>query len=97
LGDQIEKIEMSRTCSTCRRERSFIQGFGGKYEAKRPLGRPRCRWKCDIKMDIQEIGWRVWTGIFWLRVGTSDRVCENRNEPSGSIKCREFLDWMRNY
>jgi hypothetical protein len=29
----------------------------GKPEGKRPLGRPRHRWKDDIKMDLQEVGW----------------------------------------
>jgi hypothetical protein len=28
----------------------------GKPEGKRPLGRPRCRWKDIIKMDLQEVG-----------------------------------------
>jgi len=28
----------------------------GKPEGKRPLGRPRCRWKDNIKMDLQEVG-----------------------------------------
>jgi len=28
----------------------------GKYERKRPLGKPRCRWKDKIKMDLQEVG-----------------------------------------
>ena len=28
----------------------------GKPEGKRPLGRPRCRWKVNIKMDLQEVG-----------------------------------------
>jgi hypothetical protein len=36
-------------------------------------------------MDIQEIGWRVWTEIFRLRICTSGRLCENRNESSGSV------------
>jgi hypothetical protein len=27
-----------------------------KPEGKRPLGRPRCRWEGNIKMDIQEVG-----------------------------------------
>jgi hypothetical protein len=26
-------------------------------ERKRPLGRPRCRWVDNIKMDLREIGW----------------------------------------
>ena len=28
----------------------------GKPEAKRPLGRPRCRWEDNINMDLQEVG-----------------------------------------
>jgi hypothetical protein len=26
-------------------------------EGKRPLGRPRCRWVDNIKMNLREIGW----------------------------------------
>jgi hypothetical protein len=29
----------------------------GKPEGKIPLGRPRCRWEGNIKMDLQEAGW----------------------------------------
>jgi hypothetical protein len=29
----------------------------GKPEGKRPLGRPRCRWVDNIKMDLREMGW----------------------------------------
>jgi hypothetical protein len=28
----------------------------GKPEGKRPLGRPRCRWVDNIKIDLREIG-----------------------------------------
>ena len=28
----------------------------GKPEGKRPLGRPRCRWEDNIKMDFREVG-----------------------------------------
>jgi hypothetical protein len=34
-------------------------------------------------------GGKVWTGFFWLRIGTSG---EHGNEPSGSIKGGELLD-----
>jgi hypothetical protein len=34
----------------------LYRGLVGKPEGKRPLGRPRCRWKDSIKMDIQEVG-----------------------------------------
>jgi hypothetical protein len=28
----------------------------GKPEGKRPLGRPRCRWVDNVKMDLTELG-----------------------------------------
>jgi hypothetical protein len=39
----------------------------GKPEAKRPLGRPRCRWVDNIKMDLGEIGWG---GVDWIKSNT---------------------------
>jgi hypothetical protein len=42
----------------------------GKLEGERPLERPRCRWEDGIKMDLREIGWGVWNGFTWLRIGT---------------------------
>jgi hypothetical protein len=37
----------------------------GKPEGKRPLGRPRCRWVDNIRMDIGEVGWGDvdWIGL----------------------------------
>jgi len=29
----------------------------GRPEGKRPLGRSRFRWECNIKVDLQEVGW----------------------------------------
>jgi len=29
-----------------------------KHEGKRPLGRPRLRMEDNIKMDLQEVGWK---------------------------------------
>jgi len=28
----------------------------GKSEGKKPLGRSKCRWEDNIKMDLQEVG-----------------------------------------
>ena len=44
----------------------------GKPEGKRQLGRPRRRWEDNIKMKLQEVGWGLWTGSSWLRIGTGD-------------------------
>jgi len=30
----------------------------GRPEGKRTLGRPKYRWEDNIKMDLQEVGWR---------------------------------------
>jgi hypothetical protein len=46
----------------------------GKPVLKRPLGRPRRRWKDNIKMDIWEIGFGLWVGCIWLRIGTGDGI-----------------------
>jgi hypothetical protein len=39
-------------------------------EGKRPLGRPRCRWEYNIKVDLREIGIG---GANWTRLA-QDRV-----------------------
>ena len=38
----------------------------GKPEGKRPLGRPRRKWEYNIKMDLEEVGYGVCTGLIWL-------------------------------
>jgi hypothetical protein len=37
--------------------------LGGESERRGPLGRPRRRWKDNIKMDLQEVGCG---GIDWI-------------------------------
>jgi hypothetical protein len=36
--------------------RNLYRALVGKYEEKKPLGRPRRRWEDNIKMDLQELG-----------------------------------------
>ena len=36
--------------------RDLCRVLVGKPEGKRPLGRPRCRWDDNNKMDLQEVG-----------------------------------------
>ena len=43
----------------------------GKTEGKRQLGRPRRRWKDNINMVLQEVGW---VGLDWIELAQdSDR------------------------
>jgi hypothetical protein len=42
----------------------------GRPEGKRPLGRPRCRWEDNVKMDLRET--RI-DGANWIQL-VQDRV-----------------------
>ena len=64
----------------------------GKPEGRRPLGRPMRRWVDNIRMNLQEVGCGY---MDWFRLAQDRQVadgCECGNEPSGSVKCGEFLD-----
>jgi len=76
-----KKID-GRACSTYGVRRGVYRILVGKPEGKRPLGRPRPRWEDNIKMDLQEVGCG---GMDWIELAQD-------GEPSGSIKCREFLE-----
>jgi hypothetical protein len=39
----------------------------GRPEGRRPLGRPRCRWADNIKMDLREIGFGDVNWIHWAQ------------------------------
>jgi hypothetical protein len=37
--------------------------WAGKPEGRRQVGRPRCRWEGNIKMNFKEIGWEGLVGL----------------------------------
>jgi hypothetical protein len=47
----------------------------------------------NIKLDLREIGW---DGMDWIDLPL-EVSCEHDNEPSGSIKCWEVLEWLLNW
>jgi hypothetical protein len=53
----------------------------GRPEGRRPLGRPRRRWKENIKIHLQEVKWRGMTGLSWLRIGTVVNAVMNLRVP----------------
>jgi hypothetical protein len=60
----MKDYEMGRACSqNGRGDKIFV----GKSKGKRP----RRRWVENITIDFREIGWVVWTGSIWLKIGTS--------------------------
>jgi hypothetical protein len=46
----------------------------GRPEERRPLGTPTPRLEDTIKTELQEVGWRAWTGFIWLRIGSGGEV-----------------------
>ena len=49
--------------------RSAFKILIGKPTGKRPLGRPRRRWKDNIRMNLEEIGINRVIGLIRLRIG----------------------------
>jgi len=46
-------------------ERGLYRVLMGKRKGRRPLGRPRCRWVDNIRMDLEEVGcvYMDWIGL----------------------------------
>jgi hypothetical protein len=61
---------MGGACSSDGEVRGVYRVLVGKPEGKRPQVRPRRRWEDNIKIDLQEVGCGVWTGLSWLRMET---------------------------
>jgi hypothetical protein len=64
----------------------------GEPEGKRPLGRPRCRWEDNIRMDLRE---KQWGGMDWIDVAQDRdqwRVLVNT-----VMNLREILEWLSNW
>jgi len=56
---------MGGACRSYGERRGVYRVLIGKPEGKRPLGRPRCRWEDNIKMDLQEVGCG---GMNWIEL-----------------------------
>jgi hypothetical protein len=65
MGNQVADDEIGGPCSTNGEKRNVYRLLVGKPEGKRPLGRPRCRWVNNIRMDLGEVGWSDvdWNGL----------------------------------
>ena len=45
----MKEDDLERASGACEGGESVIQGFGGEHEIKSSFGRPKCRWKNNIK------------------------------------------------
>jgi hypothetical protein len=75
------------------KERGVHRVLVGKAEGKRPLGRSRCKWEDNIKMDLQEVGGGCgdWMELAQDRYRWRELVStvQTLQVPS---KCGDFLD-----
>jgi hypothetical protein len=65
------RIRLAGNVARMRKKRNAYTILVGKPERQKPLGRLRRKWVDNIKMDLREIGWVVWTASIWLRIWTS--------------------------
>jgi hypothetical protein len=48
-----------------------------------------------LRWIFRKWGIGVWTSSNWLRIGTVAGTCKCGNEPSGSIQCGLFPDYLK--
>jgi hypothetical protein len=53
--------------------RGVFRALLGKYEGKRPLGRPRLGWEIILRWIFRKWDVEVWTGSNWFWIGTVGR------------------------
>ena len=63
MGIKIKKNEMVGHVVGIGERRGSYRVSVGRPEGKRPLGRPRLSWNGNIKMGLQDVGWR---GMEWI-------------------------------
>jgi hypothetical protein len=56
-NNQVNEDEIGMACSTYEEKNECINGLVGEPEGKRPLGRPRCRWRIILRWITEEQNW----------------------------------------
>jgi hypothetical protein len=70
----------------------YTEVWWGKLRVRAHMEDPGINGRIIIRRNFRMCDVEVWTGSSWLRQGQVAGTCECGNEPSGSIKCGEFLD-----
>ena len=67
---KLRKTRLAGHVASIGERRGVYKLLVGTPEGKKPLGRPRRMWEDNIKMNLQEVGLGLWTGLIWLRIQT---------------------------
>jgi hypothetical protein len=62
---KIKEDEVGGNVAHVGERRGVYRILVGRPEGKRPLGRPRCKWEDNIKMDLREI--KI-DGVKWIHL-----------------------------
>jgi hypothetical protein len=76
-------------------EKKCIQVSWGNLKERDNLKDPSAVGMVILKLMFRKYGVRARTGFVWLRKGQMADRCKRGNEPSGSMICGEFRDWLR--
>jgi len=65
------RIRLFGHIEVIRREEEYTGFVTSKHDGKRPRRRPRRRWKDNIRMELQDVGYGVMDCSRWLKIRTS--------------------------
>jgi hypothetical protein len=65
-------------------EERKVYVFVANPEGKRPLEVPGVDARMESSTNLVEIGWGIWSGFSWLRIGACGGCCECGDEHSNS-------------
>jgi len=87
-GDHLREARWTGHVERMGKRRDAYRVLVGRPQGKRSLGRHRCRWKDNIKIELGEVRWGSWTGLLWLRMAGA---CKCGNETIGFHKLRRIV------
>jgi len=83
---------MVGACSANGGGEAFTGFWWGNLKETDHLGNPGVDGRIIVRWIFRKWDVGVWTGSSWLRKGQVAGTFECGNEPSGYVKCGEFLD-----
>ena len=85
------RMRWARHVARMGRVKMYTGHWWGNLRERDHLKDPGVDGRIILRWIFRKWDARTWTGSMWLRIGTVAGTCECGNEPSGSIKCGEFL------
>jgi hypothetical protein len=85
-------LKPNSNCNARERREAFTGFWLESLREKDHLGDPGVDGRIILRWICRKWCVGAWTGSNWFRRGTVEGTCKCSNDPSGSVKCGEFLD-----